>query len=119
MSLALHFSDGYTACTTRHASFDTAGVLPTSSSCPLHLEGLRELTLRRDQALCGECLRLQSSTLDYRLGWCAPPPRCVPRCVPPAAASPRAADAHHPCPMPPLHTRTKTHMHLHIVPLFF
>jgi hypothetical protein len=60
----LNFGDNYSKATTKHVQFDQLVRDDVSV-----LEGLRELTLRRDQSVRGECLKQPGTTLEDQAQW--------------------------------------------------
>ncbi|GAB4823071.1 hypothetical protein N2152v2_010117 [Parachlorella kessleri] len=61
----LLFGDDFTKASTKHFAFQ----LEIASADPAALEGLRELTLRRDQACRAECYKLPHATLEDQAQW--------------------------------------------------
>jgi len=61
----LHFGDNFTKASTKHVAFQ----LEIPSDDPATLEGLRELTLRRDQACRAECYKQPDATLEDQAQW--------------------------------------------------
>lgn len=57
----LHFCDLYQKAHSKHVSLDV--LAPNNDA--IALEGLRELTLRRDQAIGRECMKLETSNLAF------------------------------------------------------
>lgn len=57
----LYFGDLYTKANTKHVSLDTLA----ADDDVVALEGLRELTVRRDQSVGRECLKLDSADVEY------------------------------------------------------
>lgn len=62
----LHFGDNYSKTSTKHVQFDQ--LVPGEDVSVL--EGLRELTLRRDQSCGAESLKQHQATLEDQAQWC-------------------------------------------------
>lgn len=62
----LPFDDLYTKSDAKHVSLDT---LAPPNGDAMALEGLRELTVRRDHSCGRECFRLDTADTDYHIQW--------------------------------------------------